>query len=619
MSFKKIYWIKNFETNENFTFPEDKITFEKLKEYNEKWFNIYQTVNSFTGDKRQDKYLAEIRACFIDIDYPEIISPDFNIENRAKYLLLKFNKEVKPNLDKIKSLYDIRPHQINVTYKGFHILFNYSEDCYLINTELHKEINNILWDLLWGDSNARDLSRVYKVHWFYDCKEKRKGKIKNIENYTENLISKEIITKKFNLCFSTRDIETQKLKKEQNIENVYKNIELINNQDCFLIIEKAINTLNSKFVKSLCSSSEIEICLNKLKFKEEEHQFSLLEEDGLTKTSWLKIELNELWIWQINDYTKKTRRGNYNFIKNWILSPTMKENEKLLFFIQKEIFWFTLNKKNEDILNGDYKLLWDVSLSMSKLNLNEKGFTEEYLWMEKENREVFTELTKDFLQKIHRKGKAPFIALVWALKNTQKQIDEQGKYYYKINWDDFLKELWIKNSYTNKKEYKVILKYISKLEIPFIKEIKWQTYVFWQEIFTIGFTNNFKATKWNKDSFIVYPTLHDDFIFSENSRLAFVNKEIIKLNTKSLEWKDFLIEIDWRFKNWSSSFLKFDLENTFSLLNLNQGTNENLKQLRNHLEKSKNLNFIKDYRISRKENKLELFNFKLKNDKQSNE
>jgi len=612
MKFKKIYWVKNFETDENFTFSEDKITNEELQNYNDKGFNIYQSVNTFIGDRRLEKDLAEIKSCFIDIDFPEITG--LTIKERSEFLKNKYETFIIEKLKLIKKNYNISPSEINITYKGFHILFNYEDSCFFIEPQIHKEINNLLNEMLGGDENARDLARVYKVPWFMDWKSKSKIKIKPLFKQDNKVITPYHINSNFNLEFKTREYFSlnKTREKKENLKNTYlENIEFINSQDCFLLLERAVNFLNSEYAKNLLKNSDIDKILNKLKYQETWNNFTFLEEDGLSLTSGLFIEKDENWIWKINDYSKKTRRGNYNFFKNWIFSEEILNDNKLFWICSKEIFWLSLNKNLSKLIKGDYKLFWDISTWLSKLNLNEKGFQEEINLLnklEEENKEVFLELTGEFFKRINKKGKAPFLALI-SLLNETKGFEEKdtGKVYYEVTWESFFDRLWLKNRTDTKKEYKIILKYISKLEIPFIKYVNNKKFVFWQEIFKIWFSDSLKI--WQKDSFLVEPlTENKNFIFSQNNRLAIINKELISYNTKSFEWKDFLIEIDWRFKNGSSNFLKYNLIDLFQKLNLNQEKKENMKAIRHHLKKSTELDFIKDYKIDK--DSLYIFNYK---------
>ena len=72
--FNTIFFAKNPETEEHHSFSSGRSSFDPsiLSDYNSKGFNVYQSVNTFIGHMRKKEYLAEIRACFIDIDYPEL-------------------------------------------------------------------------------------------------------------------------------------------------------------------------------------------------------------------------------------------------------------------------------------------------------------------------------------------------------------------------------------------------------------------------------------------------------------------------------------------------------------------------------------------------------------------
>ena len=86
--YTKIYFLKNFETKENISFEENNVNQSKLKELNQKWWNVYESVNTFIWKDRKSENIAEIKSCFIDIDYPEIL--EMSEKERASFLKDKY-------------------------------------------------------------------------------------------------------------------------------------------------------------------------------------------------------------------------------------------------------------------------------------------------------------------------------------------------------------------------------------------------------------------------------------------------------------------------------------------------------------------------------------------------
>ena len=616
-SFKKIYWIKNFETDENITFPEDKISLDKLKEYNDKGFNIYQSVNTFIWNRRLEKDLAEIKSCFIDIDFPDIISLNLDSKQRAIYLKDKYEKDILPKLKEIKIKYNIEPNEINVTYKGFHILFHYDSSCFFINPEQHKEINNKLNEILGWDENARDVARVYKIPWFIDWKYWNQGKIKSIINNNTHFITKDILENKFNIYFKETKqdkITTKSEIKTKKQDLVKKNIEKINNINAFDFIEKLKNIFekeknnlkfqNNKFKK--LTEEILDKILNKLKFiKKTEYIFSLLEEDGVSETSWLRIEKSSIWF-EINDYSKKTRRGNYNFLKNWILDGIELPADNFIKLLYDST-WFTLSTSLEKRTEIDSKILWDRMNNNIFIDLND---------LNDFNKELFLDYSSKKIQQMDKKSKFILFSVLSLIRGEKaEKIEKENEIFYKIYWEDlfnFLEDSKDKSfRRKTKKEYLKILLYCSDISFPFNKVLensswKKENIILYKKIFNV-WNNNEKVHKGKKDFFIIEPLMNKDFIFSNS--VWYYNKNILSSKLKDTV-KDFSLFIDWLFKNTDKTIAIFSFEDLFKRFELNSSEQANLQICKKHLNNLNKLDFIKKFEIDSKTKLFKIYKFK---------
>lgn len=603
MNFNKIYFLKNFSTDEIESFAEDdeRATPEYLKAKNENGFNIYISVNTFLWNKRKNDELAEIQACFIDLDFPEIKSFWYDeewIKKRVSFLWEKYRNEIIPKLREIKEKYNITPSQVNVTYKGLHILFDYDNDCYFITPEIHQNINTILNEILGGDENARDLARVYKVVWFIDWKNWKKGKIKSLESSKIiTNISKEVIENNFKLQFKQRDLkqiekDKEKAKKNEINENKRQdrkkvNIDKINSIDSLEIINKLKVFFLKEDIKNNFSPEILEKIQNKLKYKQESsNRFKFYEEDGLILTSGLYLVKNKTHH-EIEDYSKHSRQTNYNFIKNWILKDTntdFKTFNSIIYFVAG----ITLNTKDEKKAIIDKKIYLDFIYSRLIFPNNT---TRSKLQQEvKENNKKIYNLTdkinyKEWFSKI----------FLWFFHYLYTNLDntfyykEDNSYYFEVN--EILKQSFQITSKSslehNKKIFFQIIDIISKIKLDInSKEVN----IFSQII---------KTKKSNKDILIIKPYSNNiKFKFSD---ILFFNKEILHFQKgfKNTKITDLLIYITWILET-SSNNVTLSLEQVYEFLGYKTQNEKGKKQgLQKFLKEAKNLSIIKNFQIDK--------------------
>ena len=624
MKFKKIYWIKNFETDETFTFSEDKISLEKLKEYNDKGFNIYQSVNTFIWDKRQDKDLAEIKSCFIDIDFPEITTLNLESKERALYLKNKYENFIIPKLKEIENKYGIQETEINLTYKWFHILFSYEESCYFIDINIHKEINDLLNNILWWDPNARDLSRVYKVPWFRDFKGGNKWKIKTLnKNINPLKITSELILKKFNIKeISFREFWktlSKKINKEKITDVIQNNIKKINNLDALDLINQTILFFEKelknkqKEIESITSKEfinndikKIKIKLNKLKYKEKNHIYCLLEEDWKTETSWLQISKNTNWNWEINDYSKKTRRGNYNFLKNWIFEKN--EFELLMKFLNSFLnISLNINKDKKSQMSN--KLLWDDHYNriVIKQGLNQFE-TKQLEKIQKENKEVYAEYLEEYSRiDWFKKAYRGLFTYIYENKETLFKDYYEGKINkISFNLNDFLRDAFNLNTKDSIKDQKKVAKKLlllmSSLTIP-VQEMLENSVLktTYKNILELSFLNNLKGWKGNKEKIEIEFKIPIEYVLGKP---AFTNKKILSYkkwfkDTKAIDW---ILDVDDILNNTNNQYSE-NLESIYKKLGYTAKDAQKKKQLlKNTLTNFLKENFFKSFEF--KENTL---------------
>ena len=589
--YNKIYWIKNFSTNEIETFSEnEKDEIQKyLKEKNENGFNIYLSVNTFFWNNRIIEDIAEIKACFIDLDFPEIKDFWYDeewIKRRANFLKNTYYNLIQPKLNIVKEQYNIFPNKINVTYKWLHIFYYYDDDCWFINTEIHNAINDILNNIVWWDKSARDLARLCKLEWFIDWKNWRKWEIKTIYQNEKNKISKEIITNKFNLTFKNRSLNEIKIKKEKALNKLISNIKKddtknsnifkINKIDSLIFTKKLREYFENK--KEKFSQNDLTKILNKLKYEQIQSikwklAYKFYEEDWKTLTSGLFLVQNDIW-YEIQDFSKRNRSNNYSFLQKWIL-----ENIKLDYKIFNEIIYFTtgltLNTKDEKKSIIDKKVFLDF--------LNSRLILEWQNYFHSESKIIDNFNYPEWFSKI-------FLGVfLFLYKHIEfDNLDENNPYYfYFVN--DIFKEIfnittksWLEH---NKKLFFEIIEIISEIKI----DLNWKEVKVFEKIE--------KSKSSNKDVIKIFPN-KNNLKFRFSNEITFFNIDILSFQKwfKKNKITEFLILVNW-FTQVSKFDVNYKLKDVYNFLgyNGNEKTNESL--LLKHLKKAKKLWIINFFEV----------------------
>jgi len=613
-NFNKIIFLKNFDDSFKplfFSEKDERNNPTFLSEMNWKWYNIYQSVNTFIWKDRKIKDIAEIKSCFIDIDYPEIL--EMSEKERASFLNKNFKEIILPKLKFIKQTYNIFPNIINITLKGFHILFDYSEECYFIDINTHLEINNILNDILGGDSNARDIARVYKIVWYKDMKNWIHWKIKDffsqiIKSSTKNnsaeiqktFITKDIINHKFWKTFIERDISSKIKEKESNskkeqIKN--KNIEKINNIDALIFLNKlkecfTVNTFLFSKDKDI-----LKIIENKLKFKEEFNCFKFFEADWKNLTSWLMIQNENTW-WKINDYSKKTRIGNYNFLKNWILDWIEIDYSSFVKILHSST-GLTLNTTNEKKAQISSKLMWDDHYNrFATLTTEWKDAYQGYLSMKMKN---------PWFKKLLR-GLSTYL-----FENKDKIMNSENPKIFKFELNDFLRETFWYTTENQIKKHRIYIKSLllemASILVPLEKEILEN----WKKIKQVDYEHFFKLSTqkgwWNsKKEKIILNLLIPEILLFWNP--WYINKNILTYQSWFKESKitDLLLEIDTILNNTNHNYTK-NISEVYQMLDYKSTEKINRNTLLKHMKLAKERWFFKSYKIENDTLIVSKFNF----------
>lgn len=607
--FNIIYWVKNPETSKNKTFSSGRPSFNLsiLEEYNKKGFNVYKTVNNFIWHKRIKDDIAEIRACFIDIDYLELKWLDMSDkakQERNNFMKLKYEKEVMLALKEIERLYNISPSEINITQKGFHIIYEYDSDCYFIDISLHEEINILLWDILKGDKNARDIARVYRIVDFTDWTWGNRGKIKEMKwkwkDVSPKKITKEIIQQKMNKIYKNRDIlkiyktfEKRITKDHKTNVNKWK-INSIDSKEFVDALAKYFSFLSSKQNIEFSNDSIQNIC-NKLKYIETKPgiEYRMLEDDWKALTSGLYL-VKEGDIFRFHDYSKHYRSTNLSFLSDWIM-PSL----PILIWDK----WKYLNQI----------LSWSIQMNLSsilekKTQIDSKLFYDYFYGRSKFPNELKTDFNKNNplskLSQIPSIGKV-YIALFSYIydkitKNNKISFDIQ-KQFYQIEYSDFFDFAFPAiNTPSKRKHHKknliTILQKLSDVEIYFENETNNKAE--YKRIIDITFPN-ISYYRGKKDFFLIKPLITKDFSLSKKQ--AFFNKNILTFqdgfgNTKIT---DFLLYAEAMLQN---KMRDFDIKSiyVFEFLWLTGTEKSKNNTLRKHLKKaiSVKYGFFKAYSIN---------------------
>lgn len=522
------------------------------------------------------------------------------MKKRVSFLWEKYRSEIIPKLKEIKEKFKITPSQVNVTYKGLHILFHYNRDSYFITPEIHQNINNTLNEILGWDENARDLARVYKMLGYIDWKNWKKGKIRSLQlsnpgtNYIAKEINREVIENNFWLEFKLRNENEllnlhnkllEKLEKQMiKIWRIKTNISKINEVDGFEIITK----LQEYFWKFPLNKSKkidkdvLEKINNKIKFKDIWNGFlKFYDEDWIKLTSGLFLVKNNFW-YEIRDYSQKTRQSNYNFIKNWVLR-WIESDYNLFNEIIYYASWITLN------VGGDKKSIIDKKVFVDFLN-SRLILPNTNIKVLKDNEEPEKTILKsynypDWFAKI-------FIGLMhYIYKNIEEFEFNNNDKTYIIEVNKFLSEVFdIKTKSSlehNKKTLFDIIEIISNTKLDMItKNVR-------------IFSDIKRSKKSNKDILIISPS-DNNFKFQFWTPMYF-NKNILNFQKgfKDLKITELLLFING-FLEITKNNLTYKLKDIYEFLWYFTNNEKSKKSmLLKSLKKSKKLWIIKTYKISK--------------------
>lgn len=454
-----------------------------LQKYNEQWFNIYKTFNTFFDWKRRSENINELRAILIDIDYKDTEKEDFiSIRKKCKLLEQKYN---------------IFPYEINDTYKWYHLLFSLDKSLYYIKNEIYLDIATALVWYFDADMNAKQITGLYKMVWFIDHKENRNFLIKNI--YSATKVSKESLSinidtlKAFWSISETANIKEilkdkiywVKTKWNDDWEIWFSKFEISNNEKSAKLYE-VIEKKNIKYeiynlIENIDSMTFIDAIndYNKWSFKDVN---VIVNNKNIDWTNWLYLYYkNDKW--EIKDFAHKNRFSNRWFLINHVLKLNEEKSEtirkkKVLDYLNflRDKFWIIFNKAKKTFYMNS-KLLLDYL--QNKIIINEM---------------VIEEIAKSYNSKyLDMTNKTKYIDAViytYMIIEYIKQTEFNNVNNFSIPYKKILDFVWIQTNNENKTKLKFILDLWSRLNIvyDFYNE-KWKRINISKKLYNVKFSD----------------------------------------------------------------------------------------------------------------------------------
>ena len=431
-----------------------------LKKYNDNWYNIYRTFNTFFDWKRKISNINELRYVLIDLDYKNTEKEDYiSLRKRCKELEFK---------------YWIFPTEINETYKWYHLLYALDNSLYYIQNKYYIELANTLVEFFNWDLNAKQITGLYKMVWFLDHKDNRNFLITN--KYTTTKSQKEKTSIKIELLkkfwiipenywyqdilkksiywiktkWNTKwEIDYNKFKLAQN-EKLLKLSKIIDKKSDKTDVYEMIENIDAiKFIESINN-------YDKWIFK---NINIIVNDKSIDSTHWLKLFYKNKK-WQIKDFAWKNRFWNRLFLINHVLGLSEEKNEKIkkekllgyVWFLRDK-FWITFNKSPInfylsskivfDYINNNIEISNDLLLEVAKQN-NIKDIK-----LEDKNKYIDS------------------IIYLYLLLEKYRQLDFNNNFKITFSYTEFLNLLWVKNTYINRKKIKLILDLATRIKLKF--------------------------------------------------------------------------------------------------------------------------------------------------------
>ena len=511
----------------------------------------------------------------------------------------KYKNEVLPALDKIRDLYGITPSELNITQKGFHILFSYDPDCHFIDIPLHEAINNLLGDLLGGDTNARDVARVYRMVGFSDWNGGNRGKIKELKYWKTNKekpkdITRETIEESMHLIFTERDgrkIYDAFMKKVFQEEKREINKGKINGLDS----KTFIDDLKAYFEKQTGQYSEeiLQSVCNKLSYEEASTgKYRMLEEGGLPTSGLFLVEKDG--IFHLEDYSRHSRSTNLNFFSYWIL-PTLQlgDDEAKIQFgkILSSAIGMSLNSIPEKKTPMSEKLFYDYFYGRIRFPA--------------ESRKVFKEKNPlSSIPQIPSMAKVYFAVFAYIhdriTKKSALHFDPKEK-AYAIEYADFFAFAFcsIDTGAKQKHHKKNLIDILSKLsESETLFESEKTGTVGWKRIIDIRFPK-VATHRGKKDVFLVVPLKNRTFDFGKKE--AFFDLRILSFQNSFMDtgMTDFCLYAEAMIQKSGHDF-SLRVEHIYEFLGLDGTEKSKNDTLRKHFSRAvSKLGFFGAYSIQK--------------------
>lgn len=207
--------------------------------------------------------------------------------------------ELTKKLQALEATTGIKPRLINETYKGYHILFKFSEELHRTKIPAYKHIYSTINTLLGGDKNFKEITGMLKVPGFIDHKNNRDFLIQTIQHTTAS--ASDITLDTVMKCFYAEGIEIKTVVKKSQHQKEEK------------IEQREVDEVDAKLLLQKINES------HSARRRWFQHKV-FIQSDGISidKTSGLRLFYDDkLSRWVIKDFAQKGRYGNYNFLLNY--------------------------------------------------------------------------------------------------------------------------------------------------------------------------------------------------------------------------------------------------------------------------------------------------------------
>ena len=533
----------------------------KLKELNDKWFNIYQTLNEFRGDRR---ILSEI--------------------DKYKHILIDFDKKGEEDyrklLDKLKMILKASgyyPTMIIETYKGYHLLFKLDKKLEYLNQEQYEKFAKDLVIFLGWDIAAHQTDGMFKMPWFLDRKNWRDFLIREVENTNWKYPIKIEHIKKF---LWEEKIKFRRKKKTKEITTKQ--------------IEKFIMELNSLSFKNIIIP----------KLREYWVDIEINPDNTINNHNGLKYCPNGDYV---NDFSHGKQTGenrgnwNYNFLYRYIFKEDFKS---FISFCANSLGIKTIWDKNITIPKRLFKALAQKDLKVNWKIINTSVFSsiQEYIG-EKNNLLLwFEKMTSNEVERYKNSIVNTYLSIYGYIKNNlDKWVTMSGENKYSLEINDFLEFIWLETSYKNRQK---LLKTL--IDCNYLSITKKTTKIInWKEIEGVSITEfPLKLTFLWKDK-VGRTIIELQILETQMDGNMYIPSWILNLNKKMLDNKNnktiLTLELMDLLEQVGNNVLTISVDGLAKRMGLQTDNDKKvLEKIREYLKDLVNIKVIKNFVIVKK-------------------